>query len=171
MAPKVLPTAISLQECQIPFRVFAAPKTRHVPHASKQLHQSTVSEGNTDNQVGRAQASSAHVDQAQHESGESESGKAQRCRIGEPTFLDALVETGLELSSESWETLSSAASVGVGERAVTEVGGGFGRLVLFVGHLTVHAGAVRLFVVVSRRIASVVGVGVGRHCGGSQYLL
>ena len=51
------------------------------------------------------------------------------------------------------------------ERAIAEAGGGFGGLVLLVGHLAVHTSAVSFFVVVARKGAGVLGIGVGGHGG------
>ena len=50
------------------------------------------------------------------------------------------------------------------KRPITETGSGFGRLVFLVGHLTLHAGTVGLFVVFAWGIAGVVDVGSGGHC-------
>ena len=51
------------------------------------------------------------------------------------------------------------------ERAIAEAGGGFGGLVLLVGHLAVRTSAVSFFVVVARKGAGVLGIGVGGHGG------
>ena len=56
----------------------------------------------------------------------------------------------------------------MGERAIAKAGGSFGSLMLFMRHLTVHAGAVCLFIVITRSIAGVFGV--GGHCESYLYL-
>ena len=134
----------------------------HVPHASKQLHQSTVAKGDTHNQVWRAQAACTHVDQTEDEGSEGESAEAEGSRIGDTTILDLLVETRLEFTTEGRQTIAIAGGGLVSEWAIAEAGGGFGSLMLFMGHLALHA-AVGLFVVVGGRVASVLGVGVSRH--------
>ncbi len=74
----------------------------------------------------------------------------------------------MKLSSKSWESL--AAGVDVGERPIAEAGGGFGSLVLVVGHFSIYAaaGAVGLFVVAIWGIARELGVAVGGHCEGEE---
>jgi len=140
----------------------------YIPHASQQLDQAAVSEGNAHDQVGCTQPSGAHVDQAQHEGGQGESRQAQGSRIGDATVLDLLVETRLKLTAEGRQALVATGGIDMGERTIAETSSGFGRLVLFVGHFTMGAGAVRLFVVVLRRVAGVVGIGHGGHCGGEE---
>ena len=137
----------------------------YVPHASKQLHQSTVAERETHDQVWRAQAACTHIDQAKDEGGESESTETEWCRVGEFAVLDTLVETWLELTTEGGQTLTITGSVLVGERTIAESCGGLGGLVLFVGHLAVDTGAIGFFVVDGWRVASVLGIGLGGHGG------
>ncbi len=178
MAPKVLPTAISLfvQRCQQPRSLHSwltrclRKQRSDVPHASKQLHQPSIAKGESDHQTRRSQASRPHVDQAQHKGRQSESAQTEWCRVGYVTVLDLLVETRLELSSEGGQTVAAAAGVDVGEGPVAEAGGGPGGLVLLVGHLASHAGAgaVGLFVVGLGAVAGELGVGVGGHCEGEE---
>lgn len=172
VAPKVFPTAISLRnnrqrccsKCWLRIR-----RMKNIPHASKQLHQASVSKGQTDHQIGRTQPPRPHVDQAQDEGGQGESAQAQRRRIGNATVFDLLVETGLEFSSKGRQALFTTGSVDMGKRTVAEASSSFGGLVLLVGHFTVHtAVAVGFFVVAIGAVAGEFGVGVGGHCDGEE---
>ena len=151
MAPKVLPTAISLFSASAD-RVSHTAQTSlatvsrqgfwrrgkrigYVPHASKQLHQPTIPEREAHNQGRRAQTPRAHVDQAQHEGRQREGAQSKRGGVGDLAVLDLPVGTRLELTTEGGETLAAAGGVDVGERTVAEAGGGCGGLVLLVGHV------------------------------------
>lgn len=142
---------------------------KNIPHASKQLHQASVSKGKTDNQIGSAQPPGPHVNQAQDEGGQGESGQAQGRRVGETTVLDLLVETRLELSSKGRQALFATGGVDMSERTVAEASGSFGGLVFIVGHLAVHTAVpIGFFVVAFGSVAGEVGVGVGSHCDGEE---
>ena len=70
VAPKVFPTAISLptrQYCRCISEAGSPHGSIDIPHAGEQLHQAAITEGNADDKIGLAQASGAHIDQAQHE--------------------------------------------------------------------------------------------------------
>ena len=140
-----------------------------IPHASKQLHQSTVPKRNAYDQIRRAQSSRPHVDQTQYECRQGESRQAQWSGIGDLAVLHLAIQTRLEFTSESWETLLAAAGVDVCERTITEASGGFGGLVFFMGHFASHA-TVGFLVVVARRVAGMLSVGVGRHGEGEEVL-
>lgn len=143
VAPNVFPTAISLVIRQAYFaREHCGNKAVDLPHACKQLNQPTVAKRQSNYYVGGAQSSSTHVDQAQDKSCQGESGQAKGCRIGDFPVLDLTVGTWLKLSSKGGQTVFTAASVGVGEGAITEAGSGFGGLMLLVGHLAAHANAI-----------------------------
>ena len=135
----------------------------NIPHAGQQLHQTAISKCNAHDKIRRCQTSRAHIDQAQHECGQGESGQTERSGIGETPVLDLLIETRLKLSSKSGETLSTTGGGDMGERTVTEASGGFGSLMFFMRHFSMGTGTVELFVVVLRRIAGMLGVGHGRH--------
>lgn len=99
----------------------------YIPHASQQLDKTTVTESQSDDNVGRSDISRTHVNCAQHKSGEGESGQAQRSRVTELAALDGLVQTGLELTTERTEL---GLSGDVSEGSITETGSGASDLVL-----------------------------------------
>lgn len=146
-------------------------KMLDLPHASKQLHQSTVSESDADNEVWLCDTAGAHVDQAQDKGGESESTQAQWSRVGEFAILDALVQTRLELTTESRET-TGVGSVDMSKRAIAEFGGGDSSLVFFMGHLAAQAtiggivGVLIHLLCAGDVVASMVGIGCGGHVDG-----
>lgn len=141
----------------------------NIPHAGKQLHQTSVSKGKTDHQIGSTEPSCPHVDQTQDEGGQGEGAQTQGCRVGDTTVLDLLVETGLKLSSESGQALFAIGSVDMSERTVAKASGSFGGLLFLVGHLAVHAVvAVGFFVVIVGGVAGEVGVGMGGHGDGEE---
>ena len=111
----------------------------NLPHARKQLHQSAITERETHDQVWRRQVASAHIDQAEYEGCQRESREPQRSWVGKLAVLDWLVETRLELTTESWKTLSVAVGIGVGKRSVAKASGGFGGLMLLVRHVVGEA--------------------------------
>ena len=94
----------------------------HIPHASKQLHETAVPERRADNQAGPRDAARAQVDEREHERGESESAEAERRRVGELAALRRLVRTGLEFTSESGQT-DRVAGIDVCERVAAVVVG------------------------------------------------
>lgn len=73
---------------------------RYIPHAGKQLNDTTVGKGRPDDDVGLGDVTGAHVDAAQHEGGEGEGAEAQRGRVGKLAVLDGAVQAGLEFTSE-----------------------------------------------------------------------
>lgn len=139
---------------------------KNIPHASKQLHQSSVSKSNTDDEIRSSQTPGTHVDQAQDEGGQGESGEAQGRRIGESAILDLLVETRLELTTEGRQALFATGSVDMSKRPIAEASGSFGGLMLLVGHLAVDAAvAIGFFVVAVGAVAGEFGVGGGHGDG------
>lgn len=135
-----------------------------VPHASKQLHQTSVSKGDTYHQAWRAQTSRTHIDQTQDEGGQGEGGQAEGCRIGDSAILDLLVCTGLKFSSEGWQTLIPASSVDVSERTIAKASGGFGGLVFVVGHVTLGAVVAIALLIEFAPVAGELGIRGGGHC-------
>lgn len=153
----------------------------YVPHAGEQLHQSTIPKGNTHHDIRRCNAPRAQIDQTQHECRQCKGAQPQRCRVGELSPLDGPVCTGLELTTESGQ--ARLLGVDVCERTISEASGGFGSLVLVMGHLagdvvmivvavdSVVAGArggVVLFVVIVVEMAGIVllsGAYGGHYCG------
>ena len=121
VAPKVLPTAISLRIRQ-PSCLREA--SEYLPHASQQLHQPTIPECNANHNIRHSDIRSSHIDQAQHKGGESKSAESQRRRVGEFTIGDLLVGTGLELTTKSRKTVLGG--VDMSQRAVAETSGGLG---------------------------------------------
>ena len=130
------------------------------------MHQASVSKSNTDDEIGGSQPSGTHIDQAQDEGGQGESGEAQRRRVGDSTVLDLLVETRLEFTAEGRQALFAIGAVDVSERPVAEASGSFGGLMFLVGHLAVDASfAIRFFVVALGGVAGEFGVGGGHGDG------
>lgn len=107
---------------------------RNLPHAGEQLNETTITESQSDDNVGSGDVASTHVDAAQHESGERESTQTQRSRVGELALLNRPEQTGLHLTSEGREVVTLT-GVGPGQRTIAKAGGGLGNLVLLVGHL------------------------------------
>jgi len=105
----------------------------NIPHASKQLDQTTIGESGTNDHVGLSDVLSAHVDSAQHESGEGESAQAERSRVTELAALNGLVQTGLELTTEGRET--GLVGVDLSQRAIAEASGSPCSGVLLSRHL------------------------------------
>lgn len=144
--------SLALSDCNI-----------HLPHASKQLYQSTIAKSNTDHQIRCTQPSCSHIDQAQDEGGQGESAQTEGCWVGNVAVLDLFVETRLEFTTEGRQTLAAADGILMSQGPVTETGSGFGGLVFLVGHFTLHAGTVGLFVIIAWGIARMVDVGSGGH--------
>jgi hypothetical protein len=74
----------------------------YIPHASKQLHETTISKSGTDDDVWVAETQSAKIDQAEQKRGKSETTETERSGIGELAALNGLIETGLEFTTKSW---------------------------------------------------------------------
>ena len=129
--------------------------SRYVPHAGEQLHQATIAKGNTHHKIWRRNAPRSQVDQTQHECRQGEGAQTQRRRVGKLSPLDGLVCTGLELTTESRE--ARLFGVDVCERAIAKASGGFGSLMLLVGHL---AGDVVMIVVTVGSVVAGAGGGV-----------
>lgn len=140
-------------------------RKKYIPHTSQQLDKTTITESQSDNNVGLSDISGTHVDCAQHESGEGESAQAQRSRVTELAALNGLVQTGLELTTEGTEL--SLSGVDVSQGSITETGSGASDVML-VGELRLNGGAASLGGVLRRNLAdvllegTVVGLG-GRH--------
>lgn len=76
----------------------------HSPHTSEKLDKTTVGESRCNDDVWLLNATSLNVDQRQDEGGKSESRETERSWVGELATSRWLVETWLELSTESWES-------------------------------------------------------------------
>lgn len=86
------------------------------------MNESTISKSESNDEVGRGNATGLEVDQGEHEGGEGESRQAQRSRVGELALGDGLVETGLEFTTEGGKTCRLA-GVGVEEGVSAKVVG------------------------------------------------
>ena len=143
VAPKVFPMAISLRHTLAFDRAVFGNSTElatNLPHTSQQLDETTVTESESDDNVGRGDTASVHVDGAQNEGGEGESAQAERSRVGELAFLDGLVQTGLELTTEGTE--ASLTGIDVSQRPITEASSGASNFVLLSRHLRLNGAIV-----------------------------
>ena len=104
----------------------------NIPHASKQLDETTVTESKTDDNVGLGDVTSAHVDSRKDESGQGESRQAQRSRVGELAALDRLVQTRLELTTERRQ--ASFRGVDMGQRTIAKTSRSASDILLLSGH-------------------------------------
>ena len=140
VAPKVLPTAISLYSTHIssasPPHIPSLRWRENLPHARKQLNQPPIPKRQPNHNIRCRQTTSPHIDQRQHERRQRESTQSQRSRIGKLALRDALVGTRLELSAKGRQA-TRLAGVDVREGAVAKARGGFGGFVLFVRHLAI----------------------------------
>lgn len=116
------------------------PLRKYIPHAGKQLNQTTIRECSTDDDAGLGDILGVHVDRTQDESGEGESTQAQRSRVTELAALDGLIQTRLELTTKGRQT--SLVGVDLSQRAVSEASRRFGSFALLVGHLGHEVGAI-----------------------------
>ena len=140
----------------------------YIPHAGQQLHQTAISKGKGDNDVGFEHISGLDVDEGQDEGGQGEGTQPQRGRIGNLAVGGGFVQTRLELSSKGGEPCRLA-SVEVGEGVATVVaidgstilpidagccgrGGGFVGLKSMVGGLGSHGGL--LILLLARKLGS-----------------
>lgn len=126
--------ARSTPDDPVSFRV----SSPHVPHAGQQLHQTTITKGQTDDDVGFIDVSGLHVDQAQHKGRQREGTQAQGRGVGQFAVLDRTVETRLEFSTEGGQT--ARGGVDMGEWAIAKASSGLGGRMLLVGHFAVEAG-------------------------------
>ncbi len=137
VAPNVLPTAISLirwGNFSIGENQRAGQGAVNIPHASKKLYKTTISECKCDDNIRHSDIESAEVDQAQNESSQCESAQTERSWIGEFTVLDSLVQTRLEFTSEGWEA-GGVGRASIGQRTIAESSSLGGYLMLFVAHI------------------------------------
>lgn len=104
MAPKVLPTAISLlKPNQHPHLEYSTLFRHHLPHTSKELDKTTVCESCSNDDVWSGHTSGTQVDQGQDEGGQSESTETKRSWVGELAVCSASVCSRLELTTEGWQ--------------------------------------------------------------------
>ena len=92
--------------CQQPFPYFNQLHSDHprwdvIPHASKELNETTVAECQRNDDVWVAETQCAQVDQGEDECSQSEGRETERSRIGELPALLRLVETRLEITTKS----------------------------------------------------------------------
>lgn len=118
----------------------SARRCDNLPHTSQQLDETTITESEADDDVGRGKTASTHVDGTQDESRERESAQAERSRVGELAVLNRLVQTGLELTTEGAE--ASVLGVDLGQRPIAEASSGASNFVLFGRHLRVNGSAI-----------------------------
>ena len=115
VAPKVFPTAISLFRVRIYLRKSRDPSNGDLPHASKQLNKTTISESQSNNNIGFGDATCATIDKRQNEGGKGKSAESERSWVGKLPVRVSPIKTWLEFTSESWQS-SRVSSVGVCER-------------------------------------------------------
>lgn len=109
-------------------------KSANLPHASKQLNDTTIAKGKGHSDIGDGDATGLQVDSRQDESGQGEGAQAEGSRIGELAPLNGLVQTRLELTTEGGKaSVLAGVSVDVGVAAIV-VGTGY-RLVATVDAL------------------------------------
>lgn len=99
MPPKVLPTAISLQQFvrQLPK---VAIRRLDSPQAGQQLAQAAICKRGANDYIGRGEAVGGQVDQRQQERRQRETTETQRSRVTEFAVVGRSVKTGLEISAE-----------------------------------------------------------------------
>ena len=143
MAPKVLPTAISLGRKvsggSISIAHPSLRKLEYVPHACEELHQTTVPKGERHHEIRLRNAAGPHVDQTQDEGGQGERAQSQRSGVGELAALDGLVGTRLELTTKGRQE-ARFGGVDLSERAIPEASGFLRGLVLLGGHVAGDVG-------------------------------
>lgn len=125
------------------------------------MNQAAVAKGQSYDDVGLRDASSAHVDETQDESGQSKGAETQGGGVGELATLDGLVGTGLELTPECRQA-AALRGIDLGKRTVPETSSAFGGLVLFMAHVAgenIRAGGGAIGVVV-KGVAICAGTGV-----------
>ena len=72
-----------------------------LPHAGEKLDKTAITKSQGDDDGRGLNISSSQIDQTENESGQGESGQAERSRVGEFTSFDALVETRLKFTTKS----------------------------------------------------------------------
>ena len=165
MAPKVLPTAISLssppyQHITLPHpHLLRSPllltdclpfspilrssldlqsnKGRYYysPHPRKQLHQPTIPIRNTHHQIWLRQPPRLHINQAKHKRRQRERAQPQWRRVAESAIFDLFVQTRLGFAAECGQAGGLVVGGDVGEGAVAVAGGVFGGGVFVCGHV------------------------------------
>ena len=113
VAPKVLPTAISLRaKCKHLFTKVYSSIDLYVPHAGKELDKTTIGESSTNNDTWRSDTTSAQVDERKNKGSKGESAQTERSWVGKLAVGDGLVGTWLKFTTKGWQT-NGAIAVGV----------------------------------------------------------
>lgn len=86
----------------------------YVPHARKELDETTITESNCNDNVWLGNTSGLKIDEGEDEGGQRKSGETKRSWVGELALGSWLVKTWLELTTEGWEA-SRLSSVGVSQ--------------------------------------------------------
>lgn len=137
-------------------------RDENLPHAGKELDETTIAKSQGDDNVGHGDAACVEVDGREHKRGEGEGAEAERRRVGKLARLDRAIETGLELTAEGGQA-SIGAGVDVGHGVVVfvvAVGAGVG---VAVGAAAVDAGARGL---VAQLMVDSDGLDLVGHCCG-----
>lgn len=86
----------------------------NVPHAGKELDETTITESDCNDNVWLGDTSGLEVDEREDEGCQRESGETERSWVGELALGGWLVKTWLELTTEGWEA-SRLSGVGVSQ--------------------------------------------------------
>jgi hypothetical protein len=84
--------------------LFSKSLEKYIPHSCEQLDETSIPKGKGNDNVGLCNTSGTNIDQGEDKSSQGESTETEGSRIGEFSFGGGLVETGLKLSTESWES-------------------------------------------------------------------
>lgn len=141
-----------------------------IPHASKQLHQTTITKSERDNNIRLLQPSHTDIDQRQHESRKSERAETEGSRVGEFATSGRLIQTRLEFTTESWEA-RRLSSVHVRERVAAVIVPALSRHAITDGSVVLRRGvcAIEPVLAVELLVQGRVGSGGGiGHCDGCR---
>ena len=90
----------------------------NLPHAGKQLNETTIAERGANHDIGRSSAACAQVDEREQESGQGESAETERRWVGNLLVLDLFVNTRLEATTEGGQG-GGLVGFGTSERIAT----------------------------------------------------
>jgi hypothetical protein len=77
---------------------------KYIPHASKQLNKTTVSESHRNDDIGFLDTPYTDVNERQDESRQGESAQSKGSGVGELALCSWFVKTRLKLTTECWES-------------------------------------------------------------------